>query len=234
MTVLLPLATATSLPYNGSDQVGTAWPQVNAHAVESLGPNYNELDKLIGTSGSTSRRDGHDQRPSGCDANGNMVTRRGQTIQYDPTNRPVKVTVGSTISRYTYDGDGKRTNRLDANGTIHYPGPHLDRNLGTATGSAPVVTKYYYATLGSQRRLIAFRRAGTLYYVGVDHLGGTARVMDSSFTAVDQMRYKPYGGSRDTGVSLQTDRLFTGQTLDVVAGRVSNTCGVQTGHTGPA
>ena len=154
----------------------------------------------------------------GCDANGNIVTRGGQTIQYDPTNRPVKVTVGSTISRYTYDGDGKRTKRLDANGTIHYPGPHLERNLGTATGSAPVVTKFYYATLGSQRRLIAFRKAGTVYYVGVDHLGGTARVMDSSFTAVDQTRYKSYVEARDTRAALQTDRLFTGQTLDAIAG----------------
>ena len=49
-------------------------------------------------------------------------------------------------------------------------------------------------------------------------LGGTIRVMDSSFTAVDGMRYKPYGEDRDTGSSLNTDRKFTGQTEDEAAG----------------
>lgn len=154
----------------------------------------------------------------GYDANGNMTTRPYLTLQYNPENRLVKVSTGGTISRYTYDGDGRRTKRLDVNGTIHYPGAHVEANLGLATGSAPVFMKYYYATIGSQRRLVAFRKGGTLYYVGIDHLGGTIRVVDSSFTAVDQMRYKPYGSSRDSGSALQTDRLFTGQTQDAVAG----------------
>ena len=39
--------------------------------------------------------------------------------------------------------------------------------------------------------------------------------MDSSFTALDGMRYRPYGEARDTGSSL--DR-FTGQTEDEAAG----------------
>ncbi len=38
--------------------------------------------------------------------------------------------------------------------------------------------------------------------------------MDSSFTAVDGMRYRGYGEDRDTGTSLNTDRKFTGQTED--------------------
>ena len=65
---------------------------------------------------------------------------------------------------------------------------------------------------------MAFRRGGTLHWVGCDHLGGTIRVLDSSFAAVDGMRYKPYGEDRDTGSSLNTDRKFTGQTEDETAG----------------
>ena len=42
--------------------------------------------------------------------------------------------------------------------------------------------------------------------------------MDSSFAALDGMRYKPYGEDRDTGSSLNTDRKFTGQTEDETAG----------------
>ena len=63
-------------------------------------------------------------------------------------------------------------------------------------------------------RLIALRRGGTLYWVGTDHLGGTIRMLDSSFTAVDGMRYEAYGEDRDSGTDLKTDRKFTGQTED--------------------
>ncbi len=77
-----------------------------------------------------------------------------------------------------------------------------------------MVTKYYYGAFGPMSRLLAFRRGGTLHWVGSDHLGGTIRVMDSSFAAVDGMRYEPYGEDRDTGSSLNTDRKFTGQTED--------------------
>ena len=65
---------------------------------------------------------------------------------------------------------------------------------------------------------MAFRRGGTLHWLGSDHLGSTLRVLDSSFTALDGMRYKPYGEDRDTGSSLNTDRKFTGQTEDEAAG----------------
>ena len=47
---------------------------------------------------------------------------------------------------------------------------------------------------------------------------GTIRVFNDSFTALDGMRYKPYGEARDTGSSLNTDRKFTGQTEDEAAG----------------
>ncbi len=65
---------------------------------------------------------------------------------------------------------------------------------------------------------LVFRRAGELYWAGSDHLGGTIRVMDSSFAAVDGMRYEPYGEDRDSGDSLNTDRKFTGQTEDETVG----------------
>ncbi len=59
---------------------------------------------------------------------------------------------------------------------------------------------------------------GILHWVGADHLGGTIRVLNDSFTALDGMCYKPYGEDRDTGSSLNTDRKFTGQTEDEAAG----------------
>ena len=151
------------------------------------------------------------------DANGSMTARGTQTIKYDPEQRPIRIQDGETIYRVAYDGDGVRRKRLDENGTIHYLG-HYERNVGNGSDTTEVVTKYYYASLGATSRLIAFRRAGTLYWAGTDHLGGTIRVMDSSFAPVDGMRYESYGEDRDTGSSLNTDRKFTGQTEDESVG----------------
>ena len=151
------------------------------------------------------------------DANGSMTARGTQAIKYDPEQRPIRVQDGNAISRATYDGDGVRRKRLDSNGTIHYLG-HYERNVGNGADTTELVSKYYYATLGAMTKLIAFRRGGTLHWAGTDHLGGTIRVMDSSFAAVDGMRYEPYGEDRDTGTSLNTDRKFTGQTEDQTVG----------------
>ncbi len=147
------------------------------------------------------------------DANGSMTAKGSQTIKYDPEHRPVRIQDGETIYRVAYDGDGVRRKRLDENGTVHYLG-HYERNVGNGSDTTEVVTKYYYGTFGAVSRLIAFRRGGTLHWAGSDHLGGTIRVMDSNFAAVDGMRYEPYGEDRDSGDSLNTDRKFTGQTED--------------------
>ena len=104
----------------------------------------------------------------------------------------------------------------ESNGTVHYLGGY-ERKLAD-TYNSETITKYYSAAFGAMSRPVAFRRGGTLHWVGSDHLGGTISVLDSSFTALDGMRYKPYGEDRDAGTSLNTDRKFTGQTEDEAAG----------------
>ena len=150
------------------------------------------------------------------DANGSMTARGTQTIKYDPEQRPIRIQDGTNYYLSTYDGDGVRRKRQDSNGTVHYLGGY-ERKLAD-TYNSEVVTKYYSASLGAMSRPVAFRRGGTLHWVGSDHLGGTIRVLNDSFTAMDGMRYKPYGEDRDTGSSLNTDRKFTGQTEDEAAG----------------
>ena len=151
------------------------------------------------------------------DANGSLTAKGTQTIKYDPEQRPILVQDGTSIHRAAYDGDGVRRKRKDSNGTVHYLGGY-ERKLAADSNSSDTVTKYYSASLGALSRPVAFRRGGTLHWVGSDHLGGTIRVLDSGFTALDGMRYKPYGEDRDTGSSLNTDRKFTGQTEDEAAG----------------
>ena len=150
------------------------------------------------------------------DANGSLTAKGTQTIKYDPEQRPILVQDGTSFHRAAYDGDGVRRKRDDSNGTVHYLGAY-ERKLADIYNSE-TVTKYYSASLGALSRPVAFRRGEALHWVGCDHLGGTIRVLDSGFTALDGMRYKPYGEDRDAGTSLNTDHKFTGQTEDEAAG----------------
>ncbi len=227
------------------DPVGNVTKIVDGVNSETIDYTYDELDRLLTASvpsgesfvyntignmtsksgatldyGTTSPKHGVKTYGSASytyDANGSMTAKGDLSIKYDPERRPVRVQDSGTIYRVVYDGDGVRRKRLDENGTIHYLGDY-ERNVGNGSDTTEVVTKYYYATLGAMTRLIAFRRGGTLHWVGSDHLGGTIRVMDSSFAAVDGMRYEPYGEDRDSGDSLNTDRKFTGQTEDEAVG----------------
>lgn len=150
----------------------------------------------------------------GYDADGCMVIRSAQTIRYDPERRPVRVDEnGATLWRAAYDGDGSRRKRLDGKGTIHYVGPY-ERSVGNGQDVTEVVTKYYTASMGGMSRLVAMRKNGVLAYIGTDHLGGTIRVADGSFSALDRMRYTPYGVDRDPGTHLDTDHKFTSQVED--------------------
>jgi RHS repeat-associated protein len=158
----------------------------------------------------------------GSDQNGNLTDRGADQLGYDAMNRMVlHLSGGQTIARYTHDGDGNRTKRLDGNGTIHYIGRHYERNLGAGQGLPAVSTRYIYAKLGNQaERLIAFRRGGVLQFVGTDHLGSTVAVADIQMNRLDGARYLPYGATRPgyAGTDMLTDRKFTGQTEDAVAG----------------
>ncbi len=150
----------------------------------------------------------------GYDADGCTINRSAQTIRYDPERRPVRVDEnGVTQWRATYDGDGARRKRLDGKGTIHHVGPY-ERSVGNGQDVTEVVTKCYTAGMGGMSRLIAMRKNGVLAWVGTDHLGGTIRVADASFSPLGQMRYTPFGVDRDPGTHLNTDHKFTSQIED--------------------
>ena len=157
------------------------------------------------------------------DANGNMTRRNtGQYFKYDAENRPVKVSADSGgtqyVARFAYDGDGKRVKRVDSYGTIHYVGPHYERNVGNGVETAEVVSKYYYAQLGPYRRLVAVRKGGDLSYIHSDHLGGTYVVTNTSGAEVGRELYHSFGKSRAESGTIPTDKKFTGQTLDASTG----------------
>jgi len=62
--------------------------------------------------------------------------------------------------------------------------------------------------------LVALRNGSNLRYIHLDSLGSTSVVTDSSGAQYGYTRYYPYGSTRDSSGSLDTNKKFTGQRLD--------------------
>jgi YD repeat-containing protein len=121
------------------------------------------------------------------------------TQQFNVENRLVAVTntVSGQVTRFTYNGDGKRVKKVQSGVTTAFVGNAYE---WTSTST----TKYYY--LGGKR--VALRTAAGVTYLHGDHLGSaslTTGVVSSS------ARYYPFGGDRWTSGSMPTDFQFTGQ-----------------------
>ena len=139
------------------------------------------------------------------DDNGNMTTRDDQTITWDVENRAISVTDGQNTTSFVYDGNGNRVKKTEGGETTVYVNRYYKKNLDTEE-----VTTYYY--LGE--RLIAQRKGTDLSYMHQDHLTGTSVMTDGNGDSEGTIKYYPYGTTRSTTGTIDTDKLFTGQRLD--------------------
>jgi len=114
-------------------------------------------------------------------------------------------TVTGEVTRFTYDGDGKRTLREDGSGVTVYLGP-VEVHI---TGTERVTRTYYHA--GDQRIAMSVSGSGggELTYLHGDHLGSASLATDASGALLNEMRYTPYGVTRSG--DMPTDRRYTDQ-----------------------
>jgi RHS repeat-associated protein len=149
------------------------------------------------------------------DCNGNMTVRTiggvAYTLTYDAENRLTGISGGGVTASYTYDGDGGRVKAVIGSSTTVYVGAIYEQ---TINGTSTTITKYYQA--GGQR--IALRVNGVVRWLATDHLGSTAVTANETGARIAEIRYKPWGESRYTFGATPTQRRFTGQVLDEVAG----------------
>ena len=113
---------------------------------------------------------------------------------------------GTVIAQWSfiYDGDGNLVKQVNPDGskTIYIDGVYEeDRDSGgSVTG-----TRVYYSAGG------AMRVNGALYFVLKDNLGSAVVTLDASGNVIGQERYYPFGSTRFSSGSMNTDRLYTGQ-----------------------
>ena len=108
---------------------------------------------------------------------------------------------GAAYGQYTYDPNGRRVTSTEGE-KIAYYNKYLKKNLTTGE-----VTKYYY--LGG--KLVAQSISGTLSYYHKDHLTGTNVMTDSSGNEDGTVEYYPYGVTRSSSGTIDTQKRFTGQ-----------------------
>ena len=120
---------------------------------------------------------------------------------------------GGITASYTYDGDGSRVKAdFGAGSVTAYVGAYYEQ---TTSGASTTITKYYQA--GDQR--VALRVNGVLRWLATDHLGSTSITADGvSGARLAELRYRPWGETRYSWGATPTQRRFTGQVLDGVAG----------------
>jgi YD repeat-containing protein len=151
------------------------------------------------------------------DANGNMTSRveNGQVYaqSFDAENRLVQVVAGGSLTTtYAYNAEGAMVRRVrpDCSSTLYAGLVEYELN---AAGSE--VSRTSYINVPGARVVRTGTGAGTVSWVLTDHLGSSSVTTDSNGNTVGELRYEAYGATRWSTGSMPTDRLYTGQRLEM-------------------
>ena len=137
------------------------------------------------------------------DANGNLTNDgAGKTYDWDAADRLVKITQGSNVTEFVYDGVGQRVQEKLAGSVIKQwvwcdgPQPCEERDASNA------VTRRFYAA-GEQI-------GSSAYFFTTDHLGSVREMIDSTGSIRARYDYDPYGRVTKLSGDLEADFGFTG------------------------
>lgn len=141
----------------------------------------------------------------GYDANGNMISGAGRTINYNAENRPTSITNANGTTTFVHDGSGGRVKKIIAAGTTIYIGKLYECTNGSCS-------KYIFA--GSER--IALKPVGgtAVYYYHSDHQDSSSVVTNQSGAKVQDLAYFPYGETRLNSGTVDVHHKYTSQELD--------------------
>ncbi len=172
---------------------------VDATRSETINYTYDELNRLLTAGGPYSQSYAYN-------AIGNITTKNTATYTqtFDAENRLASITASGQTTRFVYDGDGNLVRKTNPDNTyVLYVGGIYEsyRNADGTTST----TKTFYPAGG------AMRVDGTRYYILKDLLGSASVTTNQSATTVGEDRFYPFGETRFTTGSMQTDKLFTGQ-----------------------
>ncbi|MGG6447382.1 DNRLRE domain-containing protein [Pseudobacillus badius] len=125
------------------------------------------------------------------DVNGNLVSDGDRTYVYNALDQltQVKNNSGSTIVTFTYDENGNRDSRKDANGTTFFY--YAENKLLFETDQNQNVTKEYL--YDDEDHLVAMVYEGNVYYYLTNYRGDVLGLVDASGNLVAEYKYDAWG-----------------------------------------
>lgn len=122
------------------------------------------------------------------DANGNLSSGGGLTLEWNVSNQPTLITSASTSTTVVYGGSGERVKKVHGTTTAIYPfGDDFEINGGIATRyiSAPPI--------GVVAKVVGDETNPTPFWLHTDRLGSIQAVTDASGVEVLRRSYESYG-----------------------------------------
>ena len=133
------------------------------------------------------------------DANGNQITRNGDTISWTSYNYPSHISNGSRYHDYYYGADRQRWKQVYFNGTASETTILVGGILEKHTAGS--LTEYrHYIKVGSQAVALYTRPSSgspTTQYFLLDHLGSVAEITNSAGSVDVSESFSAFGQRRD-------------------------------------
>jgi len=162
------------------------------------------------------------------DANGNMVSGAGRTINWTSYNKPRLITKGTTTVAFDYGPDRARYKQAKTVGGVTTTTLYFGKLYEQITKAGGSVEKKHYISVGGSTIAIYNQfssGAENIRYLHTDHLGSTDVITDELGQVIERQSFDAFGARRNvnwsdpTGLltSLETTRGFTGhEQLDEV------------------
>lgn len=151
------------------------------------------------------------------DENGNLLTKGGQTFNWDEADRLSNWTDGSNVVSYSYNGDGVRISKtVDGVATTYLQDLFAGLPIVLRETTSGMTTDYIYGT----DLIASIDNSGISAFFHADGLGSTRLLTDGSGVVADRYSYDAFGSVRDHSGSSGNTFTFTGEQVDSEAGLV--------------
>ncbi|MEA2696667.1 MAG: hypothetical protein QOI66_938 [Myxococcales bacterium] len=138
------------------------------------------------------------------DAAGNMLEGNGRGYEWDAASRLVKVTAGSDVTTFVYDGNGTRVAKTFNGAVTRYLGEDYE------IGSDGTATKYFRVA----GELVAKKVGAKLFWLHANHIDSVAVITDQAGNDVRRQNQRAYGEPLESAGSQEDAFAFTGQRVD--------------------
>ncbi|ESU31397.1 hypothetical protein G3A_16890, partial [Bacillus sp. 17376] len=153
------------------------------------------------------------------DQNGNLTNDGDKTYIYNEENQLIEVKdkAGTSLGKFTYDHEGKRTSITTSSGTtnFHYNG---DKVIAETDGNNTIISEYTWDTYGNP---VTMTKSGKVYYYHFNSRGDVTALTDENGNVVGQYEYDAWGN-----IIFQTGTMATSNPYRYAGYRFDETTGL--------